>query len=139
MNVDSGQNIGYRNIVPGADDDDSSGVVVFVISIVCKVHSSSVSALRLIGERFFANGTGTAYFDDGPTASFRHTITSVAGYYYDNSTVFAVGEIPGFDINNTITLGITGDIIPVTILMAPNFLVIIQFNQAVSLMQKWAT
>jgi len=91
-------------------------VLLFSLSLSSvKYYSPSVSALRLIGERFFANGTGTAYFDDGTTASFRHTITSAAGYYYDNSTVFAVGEIPGFDMNGTITLGITGDIITVTI------------------------
>ncbi len=54
-------------------------VVVLLFSLFLssvKYHSSSVSALRLIGERFFANGTGTAYFDDGTAASFRHTITS---------------------------------------------------------------
>lgn len=114
MNVDSGKSsccivvLGLTMMV----------VVVLLFSLFLSsvnYYSPSVSALRLIGERFFANGTGTAYFDDGTTASFRHTITSAAGYYYDNSTVFAVGEIPGFDMNDTITLGITGDIITVTI------------------------
>lgn len=94
-------------------------VVVLLFSLflssVNYYSSSSASALRLIGERFFANGTGIAFFDDGTKASFRHTITSAAGYYYDNSTVFAVGEIPGFDMNDTITLGLTGDIITITI------------------------
>jgi hypothetical protein len=122
MNVDSGKNIGSCSVV--------SGLTMMIVAVLLfslflssvKYHSSSVSALRLIGERFFANGTGTAYFDDGTTASFRHTITSAAGYYYDNSTVFAVGEIPGFDVNDTITLGITGDIITVTILYGAELL-----------------
>jgi hypothetical protein len=122
MNVDSGKNIGSYSVV--------SGLTMMIVAVLLfslflssvKYHSSSVSALRLIGERFFANGTGTAYFDDGTTASFRHTITSAAGYYYDNSTVFAVGEIPGFDVNDTITLGITGDIITVTILYGAELL-----------------
>jgi hypothetical protein len=91
-------------------------MVLFSLTLSSVQYYSSVSALRLIGERFFANGTGMAYFDDGTTASFRHTITSAAGYYYDNSTVFAVGEIPGFEMNDTITtLGIPGDVITVTI------------------------
>jgi hypothetical protein len=91
-------------------------MVLFSLSLQSVPYYSSVSALRLTGERFFANGTGTAYFDDGTTASFRHTITSSAGYYYDNSTVFAVGEIPGIEMNDTITtLGIPGDVITVTI------------------------
>jgi hypothetical protein len=122
MNVDSDKNIGSYSVV--------SGLTMMIVAVLLfslflssvKYHSSSVSALRLIGERFFANGTGTAYFDDGTTASFRHTITSAAGYYYDNSTVFAVGEIPGFDVNDTITLGITGDIITVTILYGAELL-----------------
>lgn len=115
MNVDSGKSSSCCIVVLGLT---MMMVVVLLFSLFLssvKYYSSSVSALRLIGERFFANGTGTAYFDDGTTASFRHTITSAAGYYYDNSTVFAVGEIPGFDMNDTITLGITGDIITITI------------------------
>lgn len=114
MNVDSGKS-SCCIVVLGL----TMMVVVVLLFLLflssVKYYSPSVSALRLIGERFFANGTGTAYFDDGTTASFRHTITSAAGYYYDNSTVFAVGEIPGFDMNDTITLGIAGDIITVTI------------------------
>jgi hypothetical protein len=122
MNVDSDKNIGSCSVI--------SGLMMMIVAVLLfslflssvEYHSSSVSALRLIGERFFANGTGTAYFDDGTTASFRHTITSAAGYYYDNSTVFAVGEIPEFDVNDTITLGITGDIITVTILYGAELL-----------------
>lgn len=115
MNVDSGKS---SSCCVGVLGLTMMLVVVILFSLFLssvKYYSSAVSALRLTGERFFANGTGIAYFDDGTTASFRHTITSAAGYYYDNSTVFAVGEIPGFEMNDTITLGITGDIITVTI------------------------
>jgi hypothetical protein len=122
MNVDSGKNIGSYSVVSGLTMMIVAVLLFSLFLLSVKYHSSSVSALRLIGERFFANGTGTAYFDDGTTASFRHTITSAAGYYYDNSTVFAVGEIPGFDVNDTITLGITGDIITVTILYGAELL-----------------
>jgi hypothetical protein len=115
MNAGSGESSNF-SVLLGLS---MMAVVVLLFSLflssVNYYSSSSASALRLIGERFFPNGTGIAYFDDGTTASFRHTITSAAGYYYDNSTVFAVGEIPGFDMNNTITLGIDGDIITVTI------------------------
>ncbi len=116
MNVDSSKNGSRCVVVLGLMLTIVAGLFFSLfLSSVNYYSSSSVSALRLIGERFFPNGTGTAYFDDGTTASFRHTITSAAGYYYDNSTVFAVGEIPGFDMNDTITLGLTGDIITVTI------------------------
>jgi plastocyanin len=53
----------------------------------------------MTGQQLFANGTGLAYFDDGTTTRFSHTITATEGYYYDNSTAFYIGEIPG--INNT--------------------------------------
>jgi hypothetical protein len=49
----------------------------------------------MTGQQYFANGTGIAYFDDGTTQSFKHIITAAAGYYYDNSTIFYTGEIPG--------------------------------------------
>jgi len=86
-------------------------------------------ALRMTGQQFFANGTGTAYFDDGTTYPFNHTITPEEGYYYDSSTVFVAGEIPGYEINETIIainnqrgLGSTGDIINVTIAYGSEFL-----------------
>jgi hypothetical protein len=95
-----------------------------------------VTALEMTGQQYFANGTGIAYFDDGTTMPFNHTITPGNGYYYDNSTAtaFLSGEIPGHEINDTIgnmndptitedgTLGATGDIINVTIANGADFL-----------------
>lgn len=95
------------------------------LALLPTAHQSSI-ALRMTGQQLSANGTGIAYFDDGTTQSFRHTITpNDSGYFYDNSTVFVVGEIPGYEDNKTIlalndpstggTLGSTGDIITITI------------------------
>jgi hypothetical protein len=77
----------------------------------------------MTGQRYFPNGTGTAYFDDGSTIPFNHSITPQNGYYYDDSTVFTYGQIPGYEANQTIwelnmqatELGVTGDVINVTI------------------------
>ena len=55
--------------------------------------------VKVTGERYFANGTGVAYFTDGTTRLFRHMITPEMEYYYDNSTIFYAGEIP--EVNNT--------------------------------------
>jgi plastocyanin len=66
---------------------------------------NSAYALNLIGERFFANGTGLAYFDDNTTRPFLHSFTPEKGFYYDNSTEFLAGDIPGVSIrNNSITM-----------------------------------
>lgn len=53
------------------------------------------NALRLTGHQYFSNGTGIEYFDDGTTQPFKHMIISANGYYFDNSTIFYTGEIPG--------------------------------------------
>lgn len=53
------------------------------------------NALRLTGHQYLSSGTGIAYFDDGTTQPSKHMITSANGYYFDNSTIFYTGEIPG--------------------------------------------
>jgi hypothetical protein len=96
--------------------------------------TGGASALEMTGQQYFANGTGIAYFDDGTTYPFNHTITPGNGWYYDNSTAtaFLSGEIPGLELNDTIsqmndperggTFGATGDIINVTIANGVDFL-----------------
>lgn len=85
------------------------------------------NALRLTGHQYFSNGTGIAYFDDGTTQPFKHMITSANGYYFDNSTIFYTGEIPGLssergvkcDTGTTRNTGIYGNrtnIVNVTII-----------------------
>jgi plastocyanin len=51
--------------------------------------------VELSGQQYFANGTGIMYFNDNTTMPFIHSITPENGYYYDNSTLFLIGEIPG--------------------------------------------
>ena len=51
--------------------------------------------IELSGQQYFANGTGIMYFSDNTTMPFTHSITPENGYYYDNSTLFLIGEIPG--------------------------------------------
>jgi plastocyanin len=87
-------------------------VIVWLLMIALLAASSpflgrSAAAFRLTGERFFANGTGIAYFDDGTTQIFRHTITPENGYYYDNSTIFYTGEIPGISNGSSNTINAT--------------------------------
>ena len=58
--------------------------------------------LTMTGQQFFANGTGLAYFSDGSISKFEHEMTRQEGWYYDNSTIFYTGEIPGISsANNT--------------------------------------
>jgi plastocyanin len=83
--------------------------------------------VNMTGQQFYENGTGTAHFSDGSTIGFNHSITPGNGFYYDNSSIFVAGEIPGYEINDTIT-GLnnqnhtTGDIINVTIVSGAAFL-----------------
>jgi plastocyanin len=63
--------------------------------------------VKVTGERYFANGTGVAYFTDGVTRLFRHMITPENEYYYDNSTIFYAGDILEVNSNNTISTGRT--------------------------------
>lgn len=56
---------------------------------------TSENATQVIGNRFFANGTGLAYFSDGAVFPFNHAITPGYGFYYDESTIFYAGDIPG--------------------------------------------
>jgi plastocyanin len=79
-------------------------VLLVIIGVPTILYSTTANAISLIGERFFANGTGIAYFDDGSTQPFTHLITPDNGFYYDNSTVFRAGDIPGLgSLNNTIS------------------------------------
>jgi plastocyanin len=56
--------------------------------------------LAMIGQQYFADGTGIAYFNDGTTEEFEHTLTADEGYYYDESTPFYLDEVPGIGNNN---------------------------------------
>jgi hypothetical protein len=83
--------------------------VAAVAAVVIESNNNynSVSAIRLTGQQFFANGTGIAYFDNGTTQPFDHPITTQKGFYYDNSTKFlAIGgveDIPGVvNVNESI-------------------------------------
>ena len=55
---------------------------------------TSTNATQVIGNRYFANGTGLAYFDDGAVFPFNHAITPGYGFYYDDSTIFYAEDIP---------------------------------------------
>lgn len=82
-----------------------AGIIVAVIAGVPFTGAATTSALELTGHQLFANGTGRAYFDDGTAQSFKHIITAAAGYYYDNSTIFYTGEIPGIPQSEGILCG----------------------------------
>lgn len=82
-------------------------IIIVLVPFAYSSRSSNTTAdLSLIGERFFENGTGLAYFDNGTTRQFNHTITPENGFYYDNSTVFLAGDVPGVsERNSSITAG----------------------------------
>ena len=63
--------------------------------------------VEVTGQRYFANSTGVAYFTDGPTRLFRHTITPENEFYYDNSTIFYAGDIPEVNSTNATSTGRT--------------------------------
>jgi plastocyanin len=63
--------------------------------------------VKVTGERYFANGTGTTYFTDGTIRLFRHMVTPENGYYYDNSTIFYAGDIPEVNSTNATSTGRT--------------------------------
>jgi plastocyanin len=63
--------------------------------------------VKVTGERYFANGTGIAYFTDGTKRLFRHMITPEKEYYYDNSTIFYAGDIPEVNSTNATSTGRT--------------------------------
>jgi plastocyanin len=58
-----------------------------------------------MGNRFFANGTGLAYFNDSAVFQFNQAITPSYGFYYDDSTIFYGGDFPGVTANKTNTSG----------------------------------
>jgi plastocyanin len=64
---------------------------------------TSTNATQVIGNRFFANGTGLAYFSDGAVVPFNHAITPGHGFYYDESTIFYAGDIPEVTESKNIT------------------------------------
>ena len=63
--------------------------------------------VEVTGQRYFANSTGVAYFTDGATRLFRHTITPENEFYYDNSTIFYAGDIPEVNSTNATSTGRT--------------------------------
>jgi plastocyanin len=60
----------------------------------------ATAQLAMIGQQYFADGMGIAYFNDGTTQEFEHRITEAGGYYFDESTPFYIGAVPGVG-NNT--------------------------------------
>src|SRR5215212_7922106 len=64
--------------------------------------TTTPGTLSMTGQQFLPDGTGIAYFNDGTTEPFEHKFTPEEGYYYDNSTVFVSGQVPGHESNNTI-------------------------------------
>jgi plastocyanin len=105
-------------------------IALLPLVLLVATQQQSTTALSLTGEQFLPNGTGIAHLDDGTMIPFNHTITPTNGFYYDNSTVFVAGEIPGFEMNETITamnnqsggLGSTGNMINVAIAFGSEFL-----------------
>lgn len=74
----------------------------FASLLTAKQEQRSSFALSMIGQQYFANGTGIAYFDDNSTSKFEHEMTQLNGWYYDNKTIFYVGEIPGVSTANNV-------------------------------------
>jgi hypothetical protein len=80
--------------------------------------TTTTGVLEMIGQQFFKNGTGIAYFNDNSTRPFTHAITPENGFYYDNSTVFLDGDVPGVSIKPDEFYGLmTGN---TTIITIPN-------------------
>ena len=87
-------------------------VVILSLSVFTMLPQSSVvllpqqqqqaGALNMTGQQYFANGTGIAYFDDNSTSKFEHEMRQLNGWYYDNKTIFYVGEIPGVSTANNV-------------------------------------
>jgi hypothetical protein len=78
---------------------------ILVLSIGTFAIPTQAVALEMTGQQYFANGTGIAYFDDGTTSSFEHSITPDNGYYFDNSINFYIGEVPGTPSGNGVRCG----------------------------------
>src|SRR5215204_5385464 len=72
----------------------------FPISEVFGQPTQQSGTLTMTGQQFFANGTGLAYFNDGSISKFEHEMTPQEGWYYDNTTIFYTGEIPGISSTN---------------------------------------
>jgi len=85
----------------------------FTLFLTVKQEQQSSFALSMTGQQYFGNGTGIAYYDDGRTEKFVHTIAENYGYYFDNKTNFYVGYVPGLG-NNTDAVSCT-DYYPDTI------------------------
>jgi plastocyanin len=73
----------------------------FPVSVIlAQPTQQSAATLSMTGQQFFANGTGLAYFNDGSISKFEHEMTPQEGWYYDNTTIFYTGEIPGISSTN---------------------------------------
>jgi plastocyanin len=99
-----------------------AGIIIALglIVVVRYNYQTAVSALRLAGELFFENGTGLAYFDDGTTRHFNHSVRPENGYYYDNSTIFYAGNILG--ISNSTDTAFSGNTVNVSIVPGSSLL-----------------
>jgi plastocyanin len=64
--------------------------------------------LAMIGQQYFADGTGIAYFNEGTTEGFEHALTADEGYYYDESTPFYLDAVP--EVGNNTGSVVCGDI-----------------------------
>lgn len=54
----------------------------------------STTTVELIGQQYFENGTGISYFSDNTSRPFTHSITPQNGFYYNNSVIYSIGEVP---------------------------------------------
>ena len=86
------------------------GLTTITTVLFCgNVALGTTTQLAMIGQQYFANGTGIAYFNDGTTQQFGHHFRGADGYYYDESTPFYIDEVPGVgDNNGSISCGGTG-------------------------------
>lgn len=87
------------------------GIIIIIVTVTVIAGAATTNLVLLpqqsyasappkfMGERFFANGTGVAYFDHGTiTRPFTHTIKPEYGFYYDNSSAFVAGDVPGVGV-----------------------------------------
>lgn len=77
-----------------------SYTAIAAILFSTNVALGTTTQLVMTGQQYFADGTGIAYFNDGTTEQFNHTLTEDAGYYYNESTPFYIDEVPGIGNNN---------------------------------------
>lgn len=76
------------------------GLTAIAVILYSANNALATTQLAMIGQQYFPDGTGIAYFNDGTTQEFEHRLTEDEGYYFDESTQFYIGAVPGVG-NNT--------------------------------------